>query len=268
MRKLFSLVAIGAVTLTACSENAMAPSAPEATSAPAVQGSTADLAATDTIRFSMTIYPWQTTSIYLGNGNSLIFPAHSVCDPNTSGYGPGSWDKPCTPTSSTITENVKAWLDKYGHVHVDFDKHLRFVPTTAVVLSFADLQASRDPMFNILYCPSANSQCVDESKTDVTLVTVRDPITGKVTRRIKHFSGYNVAAGDASEGLMNKVSGASSWSFIGTSVSTLDFNLKSVSDVEAQYPGISYSDAQDMLERINAGRKVSGYILASGREQE
>ena len=84
-----------------------------------------------------------------------------------------------------------------------FDQHLRFVPSNDpsnwVVLTFADLQASLDPFFNILYCPNTTGPCIDESKTDLTLLTIRNPISGKITRRIKHFSGYNVAAGDGSD---------------------------------------------------------------------
>ena len=63
-------------------------------------------------------------------------------------------------------------------------------------ITFSDLQASLDLTFNILYCPSSNSSCMDESKKDPSLVTYRDPITHKLMRRVKHFSGYNVAAGD------------------------------------------------------------------------
>jgi hypothetical protein len=43
---------------------------------------------------------------------------------------------------------------------------LRFVPSTNstqwVRLVFADLQASLDPTYNILYCPTSQSSCFDE----------------------------------------------------------------------------------------------------------
>src|SRR5262249_24916451 len=143
----------------------------------------------------------------------------------------------------------------------------RFVPSSNpsqwVVLTFADLQASLNPMFNVLYCVSSNSQCTDESKTDPSLVTVRNPVTGKVTRRIKHFSGYNVAAGDG-DALMDVAGG----SILGTSVSTSDLMLSSVSEVQAAYPGMGASDAQQMLDRIKFAQLLSGYILASGEQPQ
>jgi hypothetical protein len=48
---------------------------------------------------------------------------------------------------------------------------------------------------NILYCRTPTSTCVNEALADPTLLTVHSPWSGKVTRRIKHFSGYNIAAG-------------------------------------------------------------------------
>jgi hypothetical protein len=99
-----------------------------------------------------------------------------------------------------VTEQVRAWLDAQGHPRVDFTPNIRFVPsalpTNWVILTFADYAASLDPWYNILYCTTATSACYDESTTDPSLVTTRNPVTGRVTRRIKHFSGYLVGAGD------------------------------------------------------------------------
>jgi hypothetical protein len=101
--------------------------------------------------------------------------------------------------------NAKAWIGPNGKPRVDFDTHLRFVPTNNptkyVVIQFADLQASLDPWFNILYCPTATSECYNEANTDPSLLTGRNPLAGKLNRRIKHFSGYNVAAGEE-EGML------------------------------------------------------------------
>ena len=115
-----------------------------------------------------------------------------------------------------------------------------------------NLQASLDPFFNILYCPTTTSQCKNEAKTDLTLLTVRNPLTGKVTRRIKHFSGYNVAAGEEGDdegGLF--------------SISIGDLRLNTVSDVQAMYPGLGRPEAESLLETVREANH-SGYILASG----
>jgi hypothetical protein len=242
--------------LTACSDsNTTAPNAggvPTETSE--VQGSMESLTSTDTIRFSITINPWQNTTYYLGSGNSLYFPAGSLCALNSS-YGPTEWDKPCSVSQSSVTVNAKAWIGPNGKPRVDFDKHIRFVPSSNpakhVVIQFADLQASLDPWFNILYCPTATSACYNEAKNDLSLLTIRNPLTGKVTRRIKHFSGYNVAAGeeDGREGIFS------------LSIGDLQFNA--VPDVEAMYPGMGARDAEALLETVREARR-SGYILASG----
>jgi hypothetical protein len=142
-----------AAGLAACSENSMAPSveAPEASTSVYGGGATQSLTSYDTVRFSITIDPSRKTYYNLGAGNSLTFPVGSLCDVNKSSYGKNEWEKPCTKANSTLTVGVKAWMDKYGHARVDFDKHVRFVPSTNpaqwVVITFADLEASQDPYF-------------------------------------------------------------------------------------------------------------------------
>jgi hypothetical protein len=61
--------------------------------------------AIDTIRYSSTIDPSRTTYFDLGAGNSITFPAHSLCDLNAP-YGPGQWDKVCPATNKPVTVNV------------------------------------------------------------------------------------------------------------------------------------------------------------------
>jgi hypothetical protein len=174
-------------------------------------GASGDLSASDTTRFRIRIDAHRSTKFSLGSGNDITFPAGAVCDPATSSYGVTEWDKPCTPARSTVTVNVKAWLDGHGHARVDFTPNLRFVPSTLptgwVNITFGDRAASLDPFYNILYCVTDTSACYDESITDLSLVTLRDPVTGKVTRRVKHFSGYNVGAG-SDDGSFNRVGDA------------------------------------------------------------
>jgi hypothetical protein len=271
MSKVRMAVVLGmTAALAACSENSVAPSSNAASAPTSITGggASAALTSTDTIRFSITIEPWHQTSYYLGSGNSIVFPAHSLCDVQTSTYGVTEWDKPCVPETSATTVNVKAWLDGQGHARVDFDQHLRFVPSNTpaqwVVISFADFQASLDPFFNILYCPTATSVCFDESVNDPTLLTVRNPITGKITRRIKHFSGYNVAAGDDGSG--DGITAANNLGVAGhgLSISADDLKLDDLESVARAHPNLSPNEVATMLNNIRFARQFSGYILASG----
>ena len=55
---------------------------------------------------------------------------------------------------------------------------------------------------NIEYCKdvrdAGKDNCTDESKNDPTVATVKDPITGRYTRHLKHFSGYSLTSGRSS----------------------------------------------------------------------
>ncbi|HEY4217023.1 MAG TPA: hypothetical protein VGM67_07795 [Gemmatimonadaceae bacterium] len=198
---LFALVA----TLAACGDAAVAPhsSAPDA-DAVLGGGVVAALTTTDTIKFNINIDPNHSTYFNLGEGNSLTFPRGSICDPDHTTYGVTEWDKPCAVAKHPVVEHVSAWLDAQGHPRVDFTPNVRFVPsvlpTQWVVITFGDFAASLDPWYNILYCANGSTACYDESKTDLSLATTRNPVTGVVTRRIKHFSGYLVGAGDDGSG--------------------------------------------------------------------
>jgi hypothetical protein len=262
--------------LAACSDGLVAPQN-EAPAAEPVNGggSMQTLTGWDTVRFSITIDPSRQTYYYLGAGNSLTFPAHSLCDPYKSSYGVGEWDKPCNGATSPVTIAVKAWLDSDGHTRVDFDKHVRFVPSTNpaqwVVLTFADLQASLDPTFNINYCQSINGGCVNEALTDLTLATVHDPLTGKITRRIKHFSGYNVACGrdgvDDSNYNLGSSAGAAPASQASLSVASSQFHVPSSISHSSTSKLMSYfqrSQVDLILSRVEFLRRFSGYMLASG----
>ena len=166
-------------------------------------GSTADLIPGDTLRFSININPYQSATYDLGNGHTVYFPAGSVCDPSRSTYGVGTWDTPCAWLGYSLVEHVKAWIDSTGNPYEDFSPSIRFMPTSNpskyVILSLTDPQAASNLSMNIVWCATTWSPCVNEALLDPTEVTQHDPVTGKVWRRIKHFSGYNVAAGDLSD---------------------------------------------------------------------
>jgi hypothetical protein len=243
-------------SMAACSDSMTEPTvqAPEATAQwQHGGGSTQSLSRTDTTRFSIMIDPSRKTIYDLGEGNTLTFPEGSLCDPNKSSYGEGEWDKPCTKATKPLTVNVKAWLDRYGHARIDFDKEVRFVPSNYmsqwVVITFDDYEASLDPMFNILYCATPRSTCKDESKKDYTLLPMKNPITRKIQRRIKHFSGYNVAAGRDEDGGGDY----NWWASISVDRGVVVALAAPVLPAKSRKPG----DGENM-------QPLSGYILASG----
>jgi hypothetical protein len=208
-----TVLTLTAMLAAGCSDSAVAPKAGLLDSTIPGGGSTAALTGTDTLRFSFVIDPSQTTFYNLGEGNSITFPAGSLCDPDRSSYGMGEWDNSCTVATSPVTVNTRAWLDSAGQPHLDFDHHVRFVPTANpagwVMLTLSDYGSGIDLWSKIAYCQNElKSSCVDESIADPTVATVTNPVTGKLTRRVKHFSGYSLTSGrdsDASESSFNKV---------------------------------------------------------------
>ena len=243
---------VAAATTAACSDS-VGPRVEQSLVADDVQDVAGGEAATaltgsDTLRFRITIDPKKRSRFHLGAGNDLIFPKSSVCDPATSGYGEALWDSPCKAAGRPVTINVKAWLDAQGHPRTDFSPNIRFVPSNVaaqwVNITFADAEAAFDPKSEILYCKDVSTiHCRDESKKDPTLLTVRDPVTGQVTRRIKHFSGYLVGAGE-------DMSSIGAFSKIGPVVTPL--------------PSLTQKPATAGKTQPSAKAPTSGYILVSG----
>jgi hypothetical protein len=161
----------------------------------------------------------------------IVMPAGSVCDPATSGYNAGVWDAPCTAVNHSVVITATTFADAEGHPYVQFLPDLRFVPTKEVYLYLKDGKRTQAQTLTINWCPTGAASCIDESVNDPSLATHRvgkSPILG---RRLKHVSGYNIAARE-----------------------------------DCQYPGIVQwlengdlycSTGDDQMNR-------SGYILASG----
>ena len=201
-----------AAVLAACGDSATSPrsSARSISVASTGGGSTADLIPGDTLQFTITLDPGQSETFNLGNGHTVYFPNGSECDPNKSSYGIGTWDSPCPPLNFPVVEHVRAWVDSTGNPYEDFSPAIRFMPTANpakfVILSLTDPTAAVNPLMNINWCPTTSSPCINEALSDSTELTQHDPVSGRVWRRIKHFSGYNVAAGDDSDALFESVS--------------------------------------------------------------
>ena len=207
---------------SACSDAPVAPSAPER---PAFdidalqpqlykggQGGYTTVAGSDTSSvLTFTVDP-NVSRTYAFGENWVYFPARSICDPATSGYGIGKWDTPCTALQKPIQVTVR-WSNKGGHAYARFSPELRFVPADAwsvprwVILSLHDhkrIHALGD--YKILYDAGEDRGWIDESLTDKTLRAWIDPLHNSVVRRVKHFSGYMVAAGAMDMGGMGDAS--------------------------------------------------------------
>jgi hypothetical protein len=141
--------------------------------------------------------PTQPAQLRLGN-HLVSFPANSICDPATSGYGPDLWDTPCTPLQQPITIHA-SWKSKLGHAFIDFEPALRFVPTSDpsqyVTLTMKDYVAlDSTQRYPIYWLRPSDSTWVDEGMLDSTENPVMNIQGNKVTRRLKHFSGYLIGA--------------------------------------------------------------------------
>jgi hypothetical protein len=140
---------------------------------------------------------------------SVNFPANAVCDPGQSSYGPTEWDKPCVTLgdnqSLTLTASVSLGLNGLG---VDFGPDVRFSPDAQVTLSTdifarfitgnrAYYAAHPDALraYALLYTRSLGGDRTPDYVTDPSAITHIDMQTGRVWRRIKHFSGYSVTTG-------------------------------------------------------------------------
>lgn len=133
---------------------------------------------------------------------TLHFPANAVCDPNAAdtqeGYASQSWDAPCTPATGDIAIRATAKWTSDGKLYVDFQPALRFVPSANVTIGtsvFAPVIKYRDDAgvtngWSIAYSTGIDGVGVADALTDSSLRTVIVGNTGRMYRRIKHFSGY------------------------------------------------------------------------------
>lgn len=143
----------------------------------------------------------QATLVLSASGGTYYFgphavqlPANAVCNPATSGYGPSYWNSPCSTLTSSMTVTVKYWSNAQGYPLVEFSPDIRFEPSKAVYIYLKEPVGATQASSAILYCPPGSSICTNESANDATLTTWKDPVSGWLWRRLKHFSGYNVWA--------------------------------------------------------------------------
>lgn len=135
-------------------------------------------------------------TVFSDGVNSLYFPAGAVCDPATSSYGPGEWDKPCTTLTSDFTVTVTATVE-HGRMNIDFSPNVRFSPSKPVWLVYRnDAIKTTDAAtrWAIFYNPG-DGRLIDEGAVDRSMITYVDRTAGLASRRVKHFSGFNISLG-------------------------------------------------------------------------
>ena len=149
---------------------------------------------------------------FVAGVNAVYFPPNSICEPSTSGYGRELWDAPCEPATGPVRIQGRAGL--HGTVGwIQFDNDLRFVPTDdeaqwVRIYMYADEvrggqpadYLAREAAYGIVWLPTPGATPVDEAQADSTLKVQVQWGSGLVTRRVKHFSGYQMTNGIAEEG--------------------------------------------------------------------
>lgn len=203
------MLAAAALALTAaCSDAPIAPRSQDAAALasrrPTGNGATLSRDAFFGYSFQFTIDPSRGQTLLFGP-HKVSLPAYSVCDPATSSYGDGYWDAPCTALQTPLLVTATFTL-KDDHAYIDFQPSLRFVPASAddrshwVVLTLREYEGiAANSEYEILWQRPLDGSWVDESAQDPTMEAWIDPTTNSVSRRIKHFSGYNVTAGFVAE---------------------------------------------------------------------
>jgi hypothetical protein len=150
-------------------------------------------------------------SFSIGGLYTVNFPANSVCDPAQSSYGPTEWDKPCVTLGNGQSVTLHATLTlSAGGLAVDFSPAVRFSPSTVVTIStdiFAPVVRANSAYFAsnpaalnslaILYSTNLGSAGLSDYSKDASVITHVDLTTGRIWRRVKHFSGYSIISGEA-----------------------------------------------------------------------
>ncbi len=210
-----------AITSSACGVDGIAPTSNDRTLAPAAQplatltpaneaGSMASVSLPDgTYRFSVDPRIDQVLTLGLSR---VVLPAGSVCALGVSGYGPTMWDKGCNPQKKPFTITVTVAGTGTENAAVDFQPSMRFNPLKTVTMDFhvPELNAATPYEWTIFYCPTPSGQpgarlgtnlmradptCVDESLADQSLAVVPNYQNSVLTRRLKHFSAYQLFRG-------------------------------------------------------------------------
>jgi hypothetical protein len=139
-------------------------------------------------------------TFYIGK-HAVVFPARSICDPDKSSYGEGTWDSPCTALKGAMKIHASVRSAKLG-IWIDFKPSLRFVPSNDprqwvyLFMNTPDVIGAKDlSKYSMLFAPSLGAKGIDDAAGDATLRTYIDTRTGTTMRRIEHFTGYMTSSG-------------------------------------------------------------------------
>lgn len=190
-----------AAAASACHE-AAAPVASEPAVEHVLAGVSYSATAGATFSFVVPVDPTR-DNVYTDGTTTVRIPAGAICDPATSSYGPGTWDSPCTPAASLLRIPVTVRVLSPGRAVLHFGLDMRFVPTNdparqvTMTVNAPAVKTTSENLrrFAIFWLPSGSDKVVDEAATDGSVVTVIDRTSGKLTRRLKHFSGYVIRDG-------------------------------------------------------------------------
>lgn len=149
----------------------------------------------DTTIQKVTVDPKIGALVSFGADHKVVIYPFTICDPNSSGYGPSYWRQWCTQALTPITFTFKSWKNASGRPAMDVKPNVRFVPNSMVRIYFHDASLTSFHNIVIPYC-NENGICVDEGGNDGFQTTYYAPgIPGFwVYRNLRHFSGYNVTA--------------------------------------------------------------------------
>jgi hypothetical protein len=192
------LPALGVFLAIGCADQ---PSAPEASSSVETVASLKIIPSYAADMKSAQIIVEPSGGVFVLGPHAIYFPANTICDPETSSYGPTEWDRPCDTIDEPIEIHVKL-VERDGRSWLDFSPSLRFKPSKdenrwVYLFMSTDYKLFRQKggIPPILWSPAIGVPGVDESLLDRTQKTQWSSQHNGVYRRIKHFSGYNVHQG-------------------------------------------------------------------------
>lgn len=202
----FFVAGAALIAAAACSEPSATPTGLAASrTAPAFDYSGSGAYGTQSSSFTVTS---KGGSFSLGGVFTVNFPNNSICDPDLSSYGPGEWDRSCVTLGDRAVNITATVLLTPNGAAVDFSPALRFAPEKVVTIStdiFASTILANKAYYQanpsalrplaIYYSNRLGSAGIADYLSDPTLVTHIDLTTGRVWRRVKHFSGYSQTSG-------------------------------------------------------------------------
>lgn len=202
------VVAAATLTIAACGDSSTAPGDASALR-PAGHGPSLDLSLGNLLLGTdFTLNQNGGTFPLAGGLYTIVFPTNAVCDLNST-YGTDQWDQPCTLATKSIKVHATVSVTSTG-LAVDFSPSLRFSPSATVILYtdtyaatikansayFSANHAALRP-FAMYWAPTFLGATVPDYLTDPTAVTHVNLTTGRIWRRVKHFSGYSLSTGQA-----------------------------------------------------------------------